>query len=38
MRNRLIHGYDAIDLDVLWQTIQVDLPPLVVALESIVDS
>ncbi len=35
MRNRLIHGYDAIDLDVVWQTVQTDLPPLVAALEHI---
>jgi uncharacterized protein with HEPN domain len=29
MRNRLIHGYDTIDLDILWDTIQEDLPPLI---------
>ena len=32
MRNRLIHGYDKVDLDVLWDTIQDDLPPLIVQL------
>jgi uncharacterized protein with HEPN domain len=32
MRNRLIHGYDVIDLDVLWKTITDDLPPLIKAL------
>lgn len=36
MRHRLIHGYDAIDLDVVWQTVQVDLPPLIAELERIV--
>jgi uncharacterized protein with HEPN domain len=35
MRHRLIHGYDAIDLDVVWQTVQTDLPPLIAALQSI---
>jgi uncharacterized protein with HEPN domain len=35
MRHRLIHGYDAIDLDVVWQTVETDLPPLIAALESI---
>ena len=35
MRNRLVHGYDSVDLDVLWDTIEVDLPPLVDALEKI---
>jgi uncharacterized protein with HEPN domain len=35
MRNRLIHGYASVDLDVLWDTIEVDLPPLVDALEKI---
>jgi uncharacterized protein with HEPN domain len=28
MRNRLIHGYDTIDLDVLWDTVVHNLPPL----------
>jgi len=35
LRHRLIHGYDAVDLDILWQIIAVDLPPLVSALETI---
>lgn len=33
MRNRLVHAYFDINLDVVWQTVQQDLPPLVVALE-----
>ena len=37
MRNRLIHGYDAIDLDVLWDTVQIDLPELVEELERILE-
>jgi uncharacterized protein with HEPN domain len=36
LRNRLIHGYDAVDLDILWQIIVHDLPPLATALEAIV--
>jgi uncharacterized protein with HEPN domain len=28
MRNRLSHGYFEVDLDVIWQTIQTDLPRL----------
>ncbi|MGH2522125.1 MAG: HepT-like ribonuclease domain-containing protein [Anaerolineales bacterium] len=36
MRNRLIHGYDIVDFDILWQTIVEDLPPLISALEEIV--
>ena len=36
MRNRLIHGYDKIDLDVLWDTLGEDLPPLIAELERIV--
>jgi uncharacterized protein with HEPN domain len=35
MRNRLIHGYDAVDLNLLWDTVVVDLPPLIEALERI---
>jgi uncharacterized protein with HEPN domain len=33
MRNRLIHGYDVIDYDRLWDTITQDLPPLISALD-----
>lgn len=33
MRNRLIHGYDQVDMQVLWDTITDDLPPLVEELE-----
>ena len=35
MRNRLIHAYFDIDLDRVWDTINDDLPPLINALESI---
>ncbi len=37
MRNRLVHGYDAIDLDVLWDTVQIDLPQLIQELDRILD-
>ena len=33
MRNRLVHGYDSVDLDVLWDTVELDLPPLIIELE-----
>ena len=36
LRNRLIHGYDSVDMDILWQIIQFDLPPLITALEAII--
>jgi uncharacterized protein with HEPN domain len=36
MRNRLIHGYDFVDYDILWQTVREDLPALVAALEPLV--
>jgi uncharacterized protein with HEPN domain len=36
MRNRLIHGYDFVDYDILWQTVGEDLPALVAALEPLV--
>lgn len=32
LRNRLIHGYDSVDLDVLWRIIEGDLPALVSVL------
>jgi uncharacterized protein with HEPN domain len=33
MRNRLIHTYFDIDLDIVWSTIEVDLPNLLAALD-----
>jgi uncharacterized protein with HEPN domain len=38
MRHRLIHGYDDIDLDILWETVAIGLPPLIEALERIIAS
>ncbi len=32
-RNRVIHGYDAVDLDIVWEIVETDLPALVEALE-----
>ena len=37
MRYRLIHGYDSIDREVVWQTVTVDIPPLVRSPEAIHD-
>ncbi len=34
MRNRLIHAYFDVNLDILWATVQDDLPALVRGLES----
>ncbi len=36
LRNRLIHGYDVIDFDILWAVLQRDLPALIETLEAIV--
>lgn len=35
LRNRLIHGYDAVDMDILWQILKYDLPLLIEELETI---
>lgn len=35
MRNRLIHGYFDVDLDIVWQTVNDDLPPLVATVQNI---
>ena len=29
LRNRLIHGYDDVDPDIIWNILTVDLPPLI---------
>lgn len=33
MRNLLVHGYDEVDFDILWDTVQIDLPPLIAELK-----
>ena len=35
MRNRLIHAYFDVDLDVVWKTLTDDLPPLIEALKKL---
>jgi uncharacterized protein with HEPN domain len=37
-RNRLIHGYDSVDFDILWAIIKNDLPVLIGRLEEILDT
>jgi uncharacterized protein with HEPN domain len=34
-RNRLIHGYYHVDLDIVWAIVTRDLPPLIEALEEL---
>ena len=38
LRNRLAHGYDRVDLDIVWQIVARHLPPLVEELDKIVPS
>lgn len=38
MRNLLVHGYDIIEHEILWETITSDLPPLVESLRGILDA
>lgn len=38
MRNVMIHEYDAVDLRIVWDTVERDLPPLVARLETILSS
>jgi uncharacterized protein with HEPN domain len=35
LRNRLIHGYDSVDMEVLWRIVTADLPPLATRLRAI---
>jgi uncharacterized protein with HEPN domain len=38
MRNRLIHGYDQVDLNIVWDVIKNDLPQLVDELQKTLSS
>lgn len=37
MRNHLIHAYFDVDLDIVWETVKNDLPPLVSTLDRVLD-
>jgi uncharacterized protein with HEPN domain len=37
LRNRLIHGYDTVDFDILWQIVSQDLPGLIESLRKVLD-
>ncbi len=37
LRNRLIHAYDTVDSDVVWQIVKRDIPVLITELERITD-
>jgi uncharacterized protein with HEPN domain len=36
-RNRLIHGYDFVDLDIRWGIVATDLPQLIPQIEQVVE-
>lgn len=36
-RNRLIHGYDIVNLDFLWETVEADLPELLQKLNALLE-
>jgi uncharacterized protein with HEPN domain len=35
MRDRLLHGYDDVDLELVWKTVDEDLPALIARLEGL---
>lgn len=35
MRNRLVHAYFDINLEILWKTVRYDLPPRIAVLEDV---
>jgi uncharacterized protein with HEPN domain len=36
MRNRIVHAYFDVDLDIVWRTVTEELPPLIAVLEKVV--
>jgi uncharacterized protein with HEPN domain len=36
LRHRLVHAYDQVDLDILWNIATTDLPPLIVVLDRLI--
>lgn len=37
LRNRLIHGYDSVNFDILWTIVREDLPPLIGRLSALLE-
>ena len=37
-RNRLIHGYDAVDYNILWDIVTVDFPPLARRIRTLLEA
>ena len=37
MRNWLIHAYHDVNLDIVWRTVQEELPPLIMTLRAAID-
>jgi uncharacterized protein with HEPN domain len=37
MRNRIVHGYDHVDPDIVWRVATEDVEPVIAALERLVD-
>ncbi len=33
LRNRVIHGYDEVDFDIVWDVVTLDLPPMIAAID-----
>lgn len=38
MRNRIVHGYSGVNMQIVWDTVSVDIPMLHKALKSIVET
>lgn len=38
LRNRVVHGYFAVDLELVWRIVKSDLPPLTSRLRALLDS
>ena len=36
MRNRVIHGYDDVDMDIVWDTVEQDIPRLILQIQHLV--
>lgn len=36
MRNRLVHEYNDLDFDIVWETLQKSLPILIIELEKVI--
>lgn len=38
LRNRIVHDYDGVDFELVWQIVKIDIPQLLISLEKLIQA